>query len=54
MISRTHTEAETATPSLRPLAIVVFTTKIVVASFLVAQASMLPSSPVAEVYGLSR
>lgn len=54
MISRSHVEAETAAPSLKPLAIVVFTTKIVVAGFLVAQASMLPTSPVAQVYGLNR
>ncbi|WP_161596980.1 hypothetical protein [Rhizobium glycinendophyticum] len=54
MISPSHAEAETSTPSLKPLAILVFTTKIVVAGFLVAQASMLPASPVAQVYGLSR
>lgn len=54
MISRTHVEAESNTPSLRPLAILVFTTKIVVAGFLVAQVSMLPESPVAQVYGLGR
>jgi hypothetical protein len=54
MMSRSRVEAETATPSLRPLAILVFTTKIVVAGFLVAQASILPASPVAQVYGLSR
>lgn len=54
MISRSHVEAETTTPSLKPLAILVFTTKIVVAGFLVAQVSMLPTSPVAQVYGLGR
>jgi hypothetical protein len=54
MISRNPVEAETATASLKPLAILVFTTKIVVAGFLVAQASMLPASPVAQVYGLGR
>ncbi len=54
MISPSHVEAETSKPSLKPLAILVFTTKIVVAGFLVAQASMLPASPVAQVYGLSR
>jgi hypothetical protein len=54
MISRSPLQTETSAPSLRPLAIVVFTTKIVVAGFLVAQASVLPASPVAEVYGLTR
>jgi hypothetical protein len=54
MISRSHVEAETTTPSLKPLAILVFTTKIVVAGFLVVQASVLPASPVAQVYGLGR
>ncbi len=54
MISSTHVETETSAPSLRPLAILVFTTKIVIAGFLVAQASFLPASPVAQVYGLTR
>ena len=54
MISRSHLQTETSGPSLRPLAILVFTTKIVVAGFLVAQVSMLPPSPVAQVYGLGR
>ncbi|MEC9461942.1 MAG: hypothetical protein VX601_02120 [Pseudomonadota bacterium] len=40
--------------SLRPVAILVFTAKVMVASFLVAQASLLPASPVSQVYGLSR
>lgn len=40
--------------SLRPVAMLVFAAKIMVASFLVAQASILPASPVSEVYGLSR
>lgn len=42
------------TSSLRPVAVLVFTAKIMVASFLVAQASILPASPVSQVYGLSR
>ncbi|MDH4441273.1 MAG: hypothetical protein QE284_12905 [Rhizobium sp.] len=54
MINRTYAETETAAPSLRPLAILVITTKIVVASFLVAQVAVLPASPVAQVYGLTR
>ncbi len=39
---------------VRPVAILVFTAKVMVASFLVAQASLLPASPVSQVYGLSR
>jgi hypothetical protein len=54
MISRSQVETETSAPSLKPLAILVFTTKIVVAGFLVAQVSLLPVSPIAQVYGLSR
>ena len=54
MISRSHDDAESTTPSLKPIAILVFTTKIVIAGFLVAQVSMLPASPVAQVYGLTR
>jgi hypothetical protein len=51
MTDREHT---TETSSLRPVAMLVFTAKIMVASFLVAQASILPASPVSQVYGLSR
>ncbi|MBU2328535.1 MAG: hypothetical protein KJ755_14480 [Alphaproteobacteria bacterium] len=51
MTDREHT---TPTSSLRPVAMLVFTAKIMVASFLVAQASILPASPVSQVYGLSR
>ncbi|RKE84191.1 MULTISPECIES: hypothetical protein [Rhizobium] len=54
MITHTHAETETSASSLRPLAILVFTTKIVVAGFLVSQAALVPASPVAQVYGLSR
>lgn len=54
MMDRDHTAQISKKPSLRPVAIVVFTAKLMVASFLVAQASLLPASPVSEVYGLSR
>jgi|LFEF01.1.fsa_nt_gb hypothetical protein len=54
MMDRDHTAQISKSPSLRPVAIVVFTAKLMVASFLVAQASLLPASPVSEVYGLSR
>lgn len=54
MTSRIHGETVASTPSLRPLAILVFPTKIVVAGFLVTQVAVLPQSPVAQVYGLSR
>jgi hypothetical protein len=50
----TDREHNTQTSSLRPVAMLVFTAKIMVASFLVAQASILPASPVSQVYGLSR
>lgn len=40
--------------SLRPVAILVFTAKLMIAGFLVAQASLFPASPVSQVYGLSR
>ncbi|MBC2774280.1 hypothetical protein H6M51_15555 [Rhizobium sp. AQ_MP] len=54
MMDRDHTTQISRNSSLRPVAIVVFTAKLVVASFLVAQASLLPNSPVSQVYGLSR
>ncbi|MGL4197059.1 MAG: hypothetical protein ACRCSX_04750 [Allorhizobium sp.] len=54
MMDRDHTIQISQTSSLRPVAVLVFTAKLVVASFLVAQASLLPASPVSEVYGLSR
>jgi hypothetical protein len=53
-MDRDHTAQISKNTSLRPVAIVVFTAKLMVASFLVAQASLLPASPVSEVYGLSR
>lgn len=53
-MTMTDHEQTTQTSSLRPVAMVVFTAKIMVASFLVAQASILPASPVSQVYGLSR
>jgi hypothetical protein len=53
MMNRDETQPTSQTSSLRPVAIFVFTAKIMVASFLVAQASILPASPVSEVYGLS-
>lgn len=54
MMNRDRTAQITASPSLRPVAILVFSAKLMVASFLVAQASLLPASPVSQVYGLSR
>jgi uncharacterized membrane protein len=54
MSDRNRTAQISETSSLRPVAILVFAAKLMVASFLVAQASLLPASPVAEVYGLSR
>lgn len=54
MMDRDHTAQISGNSSLRPVAILVFTAKLVVASFLVAQASLLPASPVSQVYGLSR
>jgi uncharacterized membrane protein len=54
MMNREQTQSISQTSSLRPVAIFVFTAKIMVASFLVAQASILPASPVSEVYGLTR
>lgn len=54
MMNRDRTAQITASPSLRPVAVFVFTAKLMVASFLVAQASLLPASPVSQVYGLSR
>lgn len=54
MMDRDHTIQISQTSNLRPVAVLVFTAKLVVASFLVAQASLLPASPVSEVYGLSR
>jgi hypothetical protein len=53
-MTMTDHEQMTRTSSLRPVAVLVFTAKIMVASFLVAQASILPASPVSQVYGLSR
>jgi hypothetical protein len=54
MSDREHTAQISQTSNLRPVAILVFAAKLMVASFLVAQASLLPASPVSEVYGLSR
>jgi hypothetical protein len=54
MMDRDHKTQISRHSSLRPVAILVFTAKLMVASFLVAQASLLPASPVSEVYGLSR
>ncbi|MGC4409518.1 MULTISPECIES: hypothetical protein [Rhizobium] len=54
MMNRDRTAQISASSSLRPVAILVFTAKLMVASFLVAQASLLPASPVSQVYGLSR
>ena len=54
MMDRDRTAQNNASPSLRPVAILVLTAKLMVASFLVAQASLLPASPVSQVYGLSR
>lgn len=54
MLNRDHTAQISPTSNLRPVAILVFTAKLTVASFLVAQASLLPASPASQVYGLSR
>lgn len=54
MMDRDRVTQISENSSLRPVAILVFTAKLLVASFLVAQASLLPASPVSEVYGLSR
>jgi uncharacterized membrane protein len=54
MMDRNRPVEISETSSLRPVAILVFTAKLMVASFLVAQASLLPASPVSQVYGLSR
>jgi hypothetical protein len=54
MLNRDHADQISEASSLRPVAILVFTAKLMVASFLVAQASLLPASPVSQVYGLSR
>jgi hypothetical protein len=54
MMDRDRAAQITTSPSLRPVAILVFSAKLMVASFLVAQASLLPASPVSQVYGLSR
>jgi hypothetical protein len=53
-MTMTDRDLPNQTSSLRPVAVLVFTAKIMVASFLVAQASILPASPVSQVYGLSR
>lgn len=54
MIDRHHVNPRSASPGLRSVAILVFTAKLMVASFLIAQATLLPPSPLSGVYGLSR
>lgn len=51
-----HNEIEESTSarSLKPVVIVVVAAKLMVASLLVAQATMLPGSPVSSAYGLNR
>ncbi|MDQ0423456.1 hypothetical protein J2045_004508 [Peteryoungia aggregata LMG 23059] len=54
MTDRDCTAHIAETSSLRPVVILVFTAKMMVAGFLVAQASLFPASPVSQVYGLPR
>ncbi|CAH0341404.1 hypothetical protein [Rhizobium sp. CECT 9324] len=51
-----HNEIEESTSarSLKPVVIVVVAAKLMVASLLLAQATMLPGSPISSAYGLNR
>jgi hypothetical protein len=51
---RSDTHENASVPSLKPVVILVFAAKLAVATLLVAQASLLPVSPVTSAYGLNR